>query len=198
MKNAILITVLAVLGSACISVTQTAGHGRVPVLLGPVTCVGCPPRQVPPPVMFPTLQDSTSVFSMVVTIGNTTTSSYGGKPSELDLKLYEIRDPCHQEVVLQDVEASSFGLFALGVLYTSSSLDVSGDQVTVPTGSCDLTIVRWPLAGPRGIHWPIPPRPAMPPAAPPIPPQPASPPAAAPTVPSASPPPAVPVDRGQP
>ena len=197
MKNAILISVLAVLGSACISVTQTAGHGRVPVLLGPVTCVGCPPRQVPPPVMPPSLQDSTSVYSWAVTIGNTTSSGFGGKPSELDLKLYEVRDPCHQEVVLRDVEAESFAMDFLAGWYTTSSVDVTGDQMRVPTGSCDLTIVRWPLAGPQGIHWPIPPQPP-PPAPAPMPPQPALPPAAAPTVPSAAPSPAVPMDRGQP
>jgi hypothetical protein len=185
MTRAILVTLLAVVGSACVSVTQTAVHARVPVLLGPVTCVGCPPRQIPPPVAPPTLHDSSSVYSLVVSSGSTTSSSFGGTPSQLDVKMYGVKDPCHQEVVLRDVEAASFSLDGLFVMYSTSSVDVTGDQMVVPRGSCDLSIVRWPLAGPHGIHWPIPPRsvPA---------------PAVAPPVPSASPPPAVPGDRGQP
>jgi hypothetical protein len=182
MTKPIFITVVAVLGSGCFSVTQTAHNARVPVMLGPVTCVGCSPRPAPPAAVgAPTVQDATSVWSYLIETLYTTTTGWGSIPSRLDLKLYEARDPCHQEVVLRDVEASSWAMnFVLFGYYAKSSVEVTGDQVRVPAGSCDPYLERWPLVGPLGIHWPLPPPPPppawqQPAVAPPAPPAPAVP-----------------------
>jgi hypothetical protein len=188
MTKPIFITVVAVLGSGCFSVTQTARHARVPVVLGPVTCVGCTPRPAPAAAVgAPSLQDSSAVWSYAYTVLKTTVSGWGSVASKLDLKTYEARDPCHQEVVLRDVEASAWGTYFLFGYYAKASVEVTGDQVRVPAGSCDPYLQRWPLVGPLGIHWPLPP-----------PPQPAWSPGAAPAAPLPPPPPTVPGNGGQP
>ena len=152
-----LFALVALLAPACLSTTQTAHHARAPVLLGPVACVGCAPRQARQPPAPPTLSDTSSFWSWGVPPVNAT--GFGGSPSRLDLQLGNLSDPCHQEVVLRAVQTESFGMDALVFWKMTSSVEVTGDHTAVPGGSCDMSIVRWPLSGPTGIRWPVAPQP---------------------------------------
>jgi hypothetical protein len=167
LASIVFLPVLTIASINCASTTQSARYSRAPVLLGPVPCVGCAPRQFRPRGE-PSFTDYSKVASWSFSTVLTTTHGVTVVPSKLNEKSAIITDPCHSELVLRELGASAVGLFPLFVLYDSSSTNVAGDVVNIPSGSCDLSIERWPLSGPRGISWP--PAAGPPPASPALPP----------------------------
>jgi hypothetical protein len=87
-------------------------------------------------------------------------SSLSYAPSQLNEKVAQIQDPCHNEFVLRKLGTSAFAINALAMTYESATTTLAADLVTIPSGSCDLTLERWPLSGPHGISWPVAPPPA--------------------------------------
>ncbi len=160
-----LICVAALLGG-CMSTTQTAQYARAPVLFGPVPCVGCAPRAVPAAAAS-RFTDESKIHHLIITVNQTSTSSYGGVTSKLNEKSAAIADPCRADVVVGDIVASAFGMMGVVFTYDSASVRLAGGQIDVPNGSCDLSIARWPLSAPDGIMWPNPP--VSPPSAAPAP-----------------------------
>jgi len=78
-------------------------------------------------------------------------SSLSYAPSQLNEEVAQIQDPCHNEFVLRKLGTSAFAINALAMTYESATTTLAADLVTIPSGSCDLTLERWPLSGPHGI-----------------------------------------------
>src|SRR5262245_51206028 len=99
--------VVSVASGACMSAALTAPRARVPILIGPVGCIGCAPAPVPEQEI---VVDNANRWSMV--IGNWG-NARAGKAPQLDAKAeLAVPDPCRGQVRLSKVRASSVGSIA--------------------------------------------------------------------------------------
>lgn len=147
--------------AGCTGAHQTADLARVPVLLGPVKCIGCEPAGRRAPGALGNTSDEAQVEMWSIALlsfdggVDQVMTDIGGTPSSLAKKVNDgTGSACAENMVLHDVAASSYGVNGLFFLHTKSVVTVSGTANRVPNGTCDPTVELWPVSGPRGITWP--------------------------------------------
>src|SRR5262245_50414558 len=99
---------VALLSAGCMTAALSAPRARVPILIGPVACIGCaaaPPPAVSDPAP---IQDGATQYSMSGV--NEMPATSGGRYAKLDTKAEAaVPDPCRGEVRLSRVSATAFG-----------------------------------------------------------------------------------------
>src|SRR5262245_38718230 len=119
---------VAVSSSGCLTAALTAPRARVPILIGPVACIGCAPAPAPAQEV---LSETAHRWSLLGFGGSG--SAGGARASQLDGHAEAwVPDPCHGQVRLSRVTASSVG----SISHFSVSVHVEGGPELVPAGSC--------------------------------------------------------------
>jgi hypothetical protein len=122
----------------CASAELQATSGRVPVLLGPVACIGCQPGAARPAEARPFDAEAATTVTGFVT-GQSSSSqisnAQGGSIGELADS--SAGDLCAGEIHLDSIKASAFFIETLVYSRASSYVGASGRAVTVPGGVCD-------------------------------------------------------------
>src|SRR5450432_336813 len=136
----------------CAATAMTAINARVPVLVGPVTCIGCSaasssdvPRGAP-------ISDSVRSRGghMWVPFLKTDVGFFDANPPQIDLKAESMApDPCKGEIRVSVLRVESFGVDALLYGKAEQTVDLTGEVLAVPSGACGPR--PWPYSGPRGI-----------------------------------------------
>ena len=118
----------AVVCGGCKSVALNAPRARVPILVGPVGCIGCAPAPVPEQT---TVNETANRWSL---LGFRAMGTAGGaRFSQLDGKAEAaVPDPCRGQVRLSRIRASSTG----SIGHFSVSVHVEGGPEFVPAGTC--------------------------------------------------------------
>lgn len=121
----------------CASAELQASSGRVPVLLGPVACIGCKPDAARPAEARPfdaEAATTVTVFATGQSSSSQISSAQGGSVGELADS--SAGDLCAGEIHLDSIKASAFFIQSLVYSRASSYVGASGHAVTVPGGVC--------------------------------------------------------------
>jgi hypothetical protein len=133
------VTLMYATVAGCATTTMTAVGARVPVLVGPVACIGC---VAGPPVA--TIAGSAPISDTAVhragyvtlpRIGNV--DFFGDDPPAIILKANGLAaDPCETDVQLSTIKVESFGIVAFVYAKAEQTVNVTGLVRPVPGGSC--------------------------------------------------------------
>jgi hypothetical protein len=136
--------VRAVLGAAtcssslaCVATSVMTATAPVPVVIGPVACIGCRPTSAPSQTASPITDSAvhTSGYVTLPRIGDV--GFFGDTPPTIDAKAVAlVPDPCAVNVHLSKITASSFGVVAIVYADAKQSVKVVGGVRPVPGGSC--------------------------------------------------------------
>ncbi len=148
------------LATGCLSTSMGASFARVPVLVGPVACIGCEAGAVAPdPTETRTIEDVANLHSTTVMLFGTATTTLGGDAPELDLKATDLlADRCREEIQLSAIKASSFGINAFVVYRTDVDVEVKGHARRLAHGFCAPN--PWPVSTSKEIVFETPTPPA--------------------------------------
>ena len=131
-----LLVLAAVPGYGCQATTLTAGGAPVPVLIGPVACVGCAAAAAVGPSLAP-IEDRSLARTMVgAGPGTTTTAWEKSRPNFARKVAAVVRDPCRIDVHVSRLSASAIGVFALFFAMTSVEVQVDATANLVVNGTC--------------------------------------------------------------
>jgi hypothetical protein len=149
-RTVLLLLCLSPIG--CVTATMTATSARVPVLLGPVPCIGClaaPAAKVPAIASVTDAADHRSGYVWVPFLNGDVGFS-GDDPPVVGLKVDTLTsDVCKADLRVSRINVRSAGLTALIAARTVQSVELDGDLLLVPDGTCGPR--PWPYSGPRGI-----------------------------------------------
>jgi len=141
---------------ACATTDMTASEAPVPVLVGPVPCIGCPPTPTPPG---PRINDATHRWggSFVVPFFGDQ-EAHTAKPPQIGMKAGQASptDACRTDVRITRIAASSFGITAFVLFSLEQRVEVDAGIVPVPNGNCPFGPAV-PAAPPPGPAVPGPP-----------------------------------------
>jgi hypothetical protein len=123
---------------SCATAELQASSGHVPVLLGPVSCIGCTPDAARPAEARPFDAEAASVVTGFAT-GQSSSASISSGPvgSVGELADSSAGDRCAGEIRLDAIKASAFFIETFVYSRASSYVGASGHVVTVPGGVCD-------------------------------------------------------------
>jgi hypothetical protein len=121
----------------CATTHMTAPEAPVPVLVGPVACIGCP--ATPPPAgQGPLVSDVAKTWGgtfVLPFLGDT--ELHVNKPAQLGSKAGQSSpDVCRTDARVTRIKATSFGLFAFVVVSVEDRVEVDAALVQVPNGNC--------------------------------------------------------------
>jgi hypothetical protein len=129
-------TTLAALAGGCEGTMMSAGVTRVPLLVGPVACIGCAPAPAPA-WNGPRLSDEVYFRGMFAGGSTGTMWSKEWKRPTLGRKAdLAIKNPCVTQMHVSKIAASSFGVGALVFWMHSVAIEVEAIPARVPNGSC--------------------------------------------------------------
>ncbi len=132
---AFLLALLACAGGGCEATTMTGGHVPVPILLGPVACIGCAPSP-PPPTNTP-IADETH-YEYLLGSGPTGTAwSKETRRTMLGQKAFEAAgNKCRGELRVTRLAASAFDIFAFALAFYKVAIEVEAVATAVPQETC--------------------------------------------------------------
>jgi hypothetical protein len=135
----------ALFSVGCATTRTSAAQTLVPVLVGPVACIGCPVAP-PNPAGGPPIADNTNHWGGVLLIPFVGDSDlHLGKPPQIDGKIAAIvPDPCTGEVRITRLAAKSIGVGAVLVWSAEEKIEVQGVAVPVAPGACGSAPAGWP------------------------------------------------------
>ena len=135
----------------CATTGMTASSARVPVLVGPVACIGCSAASSPElPHGAPISDSARSSYGHVWLPYMGDGGFSGASPPQLDLKAESMApDPCKGEIRVSSIRVESSGVEAFFYGKIEQAVDLTGEVLVVPTGVCGPRL--WPYSGPRGI-----------------------------------------------
>jgi hypothetical protein len=135
----------------CAMTTMTASSARVPVLVGPVACIGCSVASSPALPHGAPISDRTHNrygHMWLPYLGDG--GFFGASPPQIDLKSELMApDACKGEIRVSALRVESFGVEAFLYGKAEQTVDLTGDVLGVPSGACGPRL--WPYSGPRGI-----------------------------------------------
>lgn len=115
---------------------MSAGRTRVPLLVGPVACIGCAPAPAPP-WNGPPLTDEVYFRGMFAGGAYGSMWSKEWKEPALARKAdLVIKNPCLAQMHVSKIAASSFGIGALLFWMHSVAIEAEATPARVPNGSC--------------------------------------------------------------
>ena len=122
--------------TGCISTSMTAGRTRVPILLGPVACIGCSAVPAPAGPYAAPISDTASHWHGTVSLFGT--ADVGGQVTpQIDAKVDAVvPDPCAGEVYLSRLKASSFSIFAFLVVTSEEKVEIEAAAAPLARGMC--------------------------------------------------------------
>lgn len=133
---------------ACVATSVMTSTAAVPVVIGPVACIGCRANAAPSQMAAPITD------SAVHTSGYVTLPRFGDvgffvdTPATIDAKAVALApDPCAVDVQLSKITASSFGVVALVYADTKQTVWVAGGVRPVPGGSCLMPSATYVVTG---------------------------------------------------
>jgi hypothetical protein len=137
--------VLAVLGAfaavspslACVATSVMTSNAPVPVVVGPVACIGCRRTTASSQISAPIADSAvhTNGYVTLPRIGDV--DFFGDTPATIDAKAVSLApDPCAVDVQLSKITASSFGIVAIVYADAKQTVKVAGGVRPVPGGSC--------------------------------------------------------------
>jgi len=134
-----LMTLLAIPGLGCQATTMTAQGAPVPVLIGPVACIGCSPAPPAGPALA-RVQDRSLCRTMVAGGYGATNSTWEKTRPTLARKVAAVvRDPCRIDVHVSRLTAGALGVFALVFGMTSVDVQIDATANLVANGTCKAT-----------------------------------------------------------
>jgi hypothetical protein len=137
--------------AACTATAMTARNARVPVMVGPVACIGCAaaaPPAAPPVAPIADAVGRRGGYLWLPFLGDV--DFFGANGPEIDLKADSLApDACRTEIHLSKIGARSFGVVALLYAKVEQSVNIAGEILSVPSGTCGPR--PWPFSGPQGI-----------------------------------------------
>ena len=110
---------------------MSAQAARVPVLIGPVACVGC--SAAAPGQGLAPIQDRSLVRVMA---GGANSVAEEGRATLSRKIAAVVRDPCRIDVRVSKLTGSAVGVFALFFGMTSVEVQIEAMATLVPNGSC--------------------------------------------------------------
>lgn len=115
---------------------MSAQGAPVPVLIGPVACIGCPPSGAEGVRLAP-LQDRSLMRYMGAGGIGITTNSFEKGSATLGRKVAAVvRDPCRVDVHVSKLTGRAVGVFAVIFAMTSVEVRIDAMATLVPNGSC--------------------------------------------------------------
>jgi hypothetical protein len=127
---------LAALAGGCEGTMMSAGVTRVPLLVGPVACIGCAPAPAPAWNGRPFADD---VYFRGMFAGGATGTMWSEewkRPTLGPNADRVVRNPCVAQLHVSKIAASSFGVGALLFWMHSVAIEVEATPARVPNGSC--------------------------------------------------------------
>jgi hypothetical protein len=147
-KAALAGTACAVLASAgCTSFSLRASEARMPILLGPVACIGCAPepgRGAAPPTVTGSVHEREYVIAQMDGIRRDT--------APLDVAATKaVPDPCREDLHVSRIHSGAWFLQVVPLLigFGNAWVEVQASRAVVPNGTCGPT--PWPNSEPAGI-----------------------------------------------
>ena len=134
----------------CGMTMMTASSARVPVLVGPVACIGCSAASSPGPHGAPISDSARSSYGhmWLPYLGDGGFS--GASAPQLDLKAESMApDACKGEIRVSSIRVESYGAEAFFYGKSEQDVDLTGEVLAVPGGVCGPRL--WPYSGPGGI-----------------------------------------------
>ena len=121
----------------CEATTMSAQGAPVPVLVGPVACIGCAPSASEPMPNGIRIEDR-SMARYMAGGGSTVTASVWQKGvSTLGHKVAAVvRDPCRIDIRVSKLTASGLGVFAVAFAMATVDVQVDATTAVVANGSC--------------------------------------------------------------
>lgn len=129
---ALAVVLAAVPGLGCEATTQTAQGAPVPVLIGPVACIGCAPA-APAGSALASIQDRALARNMV---GGSNGVWEKSRPNFARKIAALVRDPCRIDVHVSRLSAGAVGVFALFFGMVSVDVQVDATANLVANGTC--------------------------------------------------------------
>jgi hypothetical protein len=147
------ILALAMAEQGCARVELEGRAGHIPVLLGPVACIGCGPSTARAPNAQPfDVEVSNTITGISGNSGGVFFNS--GQDATMgqaaDASVYNL---CTGEIRLHTIKASVFHIDALAYSRESYYIGVKGHVVAVPAGVCDPRLGLRPNAGGLGVPY---------------------------------------------
>ncbi len=137
------------LAGGCEGTMMSAGTTRVPLLVGPVACIGCAPAPVPA-WKGPPLAEEVYFRGMFAAGGRSAMWSKDWKQPTLERNADRVvRNPCLAELHVSKIAASSFGVGALIFWMHSVAIEVEATPARVPNGSCGQPFAPPPMTAPE-------------------------------------------------
>jgi hypothetical protein len=138
-----------VVGAGCTSISLRASEARMPVLLGPVACIGCDPvagQGAAPPTVRGGVRERSVGIPAPLPLGSLTYDR-----ASLDLAVAKaVADPCREDLHVSAIEAGTW-IFHVPILLVAVDtwVDVQASGAAVPSGTCGPA--PWPSSGPAGV-----------------------------------------------
>jgi hypothetical protein len=127
---------LLLITTGCAATSMTAERTRVPILLGPVACIGCPAVPAPAVPYAAPISDTASHWGGTVTFFGSTDISANVTP-RIDAKVdAAVPDPCAGEVYISRLKASSFSIFAFLFVTSEEKVEVQAVASPLARGMC--------------------------------------------------------------
>ena len=132
--------------------TMSTRMTRAPMLLGPVTCIGCPPSPPPqysgpPPIVVPAASTTMAAGGN----GMTTTSASNIRPAIGRNIERIVPDPCRTDIRVSRLDAKAYGVFA--VFFGMSKVDMVLEAYPTDVPSGVLRAYISPRAGAAAAPW---------------------------------------------
>jgi len=133
---AILMSMVAPIG-ACSTTNMTAQDVPMPVMVGPVACIGCPASPPPGGAPGPRITDASHHWRGTFAGPGGDSDMGNDKPPQLGMKVAQIvPDPCRNDIRVSEIRATSFGVMAFIVVSSTVRVQVDAVPVPVANGSC--------------------------------------------------------------
>ena len=115
---------------------MSAQGATVPVLIGPVACIGCAPSASEQTADGVRIEDRSNARYMIGG-GYVTTVMWEKGVSNLGHKVAAVvRDPCRIDTHISKLTASALGVYAVAFAMTSVEVQVDAITAVVANGSC--------------------------------------------------------------
>jgi hypothetical protein len=132
---ALLVALAGVPALGCQATTLTAHGAPVPVLIGPVACIGCAPGVPVGPVLAP-IEDRALARNMA---GGSNAMWEKTRPNFARKIAAVVRNPCRVDVHVSQLRAGAVGVFALFFGMTSVDVQVTATANLVANGTCKMS-----------------------------------------------------------
>ncbi len=131
-------TAVALLLGGCVSTSMTAAEVRVPVLLGPVPCIGCAAEKRQPAAMpVAHLAGSESAFMLFLPLPPRGWTFADDSQAGISADRLLFGTSCQADIQLSNLRAEAW-MFSLPLFFyqEATSVDAEATQVVVPGASC--------------------------------------------------------------